>query len=86
MTYQKNNQKSWSRLPVQATNNKSEEYNPDDEDLSDCLEMITSHRKENRPRISSCPRCGEDSKVNARFPYCPGCNWDSLHDPCWSHE
>ena len=65
---------------------KNEEYCEDDEDLSDCLVMIVSERKESRPRKSVCHRCRTVSKVNAKFPYCLECNWDSLNDSCWSHE
>jgi hypothetical protein len=85
MSYQKYNQNTWSRLPAQATNTKSEEYNLDDEDLSDCVSTITRDRKESRPHRGRCPRCGGKSKLNTQFPYCMDCNWDSLHDPSWNH-
>lgn len=50
------------------------------------LSVLIQERKESRPHRGICPRCGEHSKVNALFPYCMDCNWDSLKDPSWSHD
>ena len=61
-------------------------YNPDDEDLSDCLEVIIKDRKENRPHHKLCVRCESRSLVNTRFPYCMDCGWDSLEDSSWGHD
>lgn len=80
--YQPHHQKN----PSKAIDTKSNEYNADDEDLSDCLAVLVRENKETRPHRSRCPRCGSRSKVNSQFPYCMDCNWDSLHDPSWSHE
>ena len=75
-----------SRNIAKNANTKSHEYNPDDEDLSDCVETIVRDRKETRPSRGLCPRCGARAKVNTQFPYCVDCNWDSLHDPSWGHD
>ena len=65
---------------------KTKEFNPDDEDLSDCISVLVREKKETRPHRSICPRCATRGMVNARFPYCMGCNWDSLHDPSWGYD
>ncbi len=57
----------------------------EDEDLSDCVNVITKDRKENRPYFEVCSRCESRSMVNTVFPYCMNCGWDSLHDQSWSH-
>ena len=69
-----------------ALDTKSKEYNPNDDDLSDCLEIITKDRKENRPHLKICARCETRSMVNTRVPYCMDCGWDALEDPSWSHD
>ena len=73
-------------LPAKAFDTKSKDYNSDDEDLSDCLEILVKDRKENRPHRKLCFRCETRSFVNTRFPYCMNCGWDSLEDPTWSHD
>ena len=57
----------------------------DRRELADDLSHYVYHIKEMRPHRQHCPRCGTRSIVNAGFPYCEGCNWDSLEDPTWSH-
>ena len=62
---------------------EAEEFNPDDEDLSDCVETIIKDRKDERPHLSICSRCESVALVNNRFPYCMDCGWDSLEDQSW---
>lgn len=33
-----------------------------------------------------CPRCGSIQTVASRYPYCTGCNWDSLTDVLEAHD
>jgi ribosomal protein L37E len=77
---------NYPELPAQSLNTKSKDHNLDDEDLSDCLGTIVKDRKENRPQLKVCTRCEARSFVNARFPYCMDCGWDSLEDPSWGHN
>ncbi len=57
-----------------------------DPEFTEDLSVLIRDRKESRPHRGFCPRCGEHSKVNTRFPYCTECNWDALQDPSWSHD
>lgn len=54
-----------------------DEYNFDA--LDKCNQINHGYKHE-------CPRCGSIQTVASRYPYCAGCNWDSLTDVLEAHD
>lgn len=62
--------------------NKCEFVSEDEDDvdaLDDRLRYEHGYKHE-------CPRCGSIQIVASRYPYCTGCNWDSLVDVLGAHD